>query len=134
MGPCRIPRRLVGICRELRGSGGAGASYCHHPRESRRRGPRRQLGRHHSLFNTYATILRQHHKKGFKRRYKKMHAEHAGGNGINSLPGRVIGCSFTVLNTLGIGCWEKVYDNALAHELRGLAVVRQCGVKCTTMM
>ena len=50
---------------------------------------------------------------------------------MNNLSGRVIGCAFTVLNTLGIGFLEKVYENALVNELRGagLAVVQQCGVK-----
>jgi GxxExxY protein len=44
--------------------------------------------------------------------------------------GNVIGCAFTVLNTLGVGFLEKVYANALAHELRkmGLAVAKQRGV------
>ena len=56
-----------------------------------------------------------------------MHAEHADNSGLNELSGRVIGCAFTVLNTLGVGFLEKVYENALAHELReaGLAVVQQ---------
>jgi len=31
---------------------------------------------------------------------------------------KVIGCAFTVSNTLGCGFLEKVYENALAHELR----------------
>jgi GxxExxY protein len=30
----------------------------------------------------------------------------------------VIGCAFSVLNTLGSGFLEKVYENALAQELR----------------
>ena len=30
---------------------------------------------------------------------------------------RVIGCAFIVANTLGVGFLEKVYENALAHEL-----------------
>ncbi len=30
----------------------------------------------------------------------------------------VIGCAFRVQNTLGCGFLEKVYENALAHELR----------------
>ena len=70
-------------------------------------------------------------RKVFKRRRKKMHAEHADSDRMNNLSGRVIGCAFTVLNTLGIGFLEKVYENALANELRGagLAVVQQCGVK-----
>ena len=39
----------------------------------------------------------------------------------------IIGCAFRVLNTLGSGFLEKVYENALAHELRktGLHVSQQ---------
>ena len=56
-----------------------------------------------------------------------MHAEHADGHRLNELSGRVIGCAFTVLNTLGAGFLEKVYENALALELLAsdLAVVQQ---------
>ena len=56
---------------------------------------------------------------------------HADSDRVNDLSGRVIGCAFTVLNTLGAGFLEKVYENAMAHELRsaGLGVVQQCGVK-----
>lgn len=59
-----------------------------------------------------------------------MHAEHADQDQLNDLSGRVIGCAFTVLNTLGAGFPAKVYENALAHELRRarLAVVQQQGV------
>ena len=40
---------------------------------------------------------------------------------------QVIGCAFTVLNSLGPGFLEKVYENALAHECRkaGLKVQAQ---------
>jgi len=40
---------------------------------------------------------------------------------------RIIGCAFAVANTLGSGFVEKVYENALALELRdaGLAVQQQ---------
>jgi GxxExxY protein len=31
---------------------------------------------------------------------------------------KIIGCAYTVSNTLGAGFLEKVYENALAHELR----------------
>lgn len=31
---------------------------------------------------------------------------------------RVIGCAYTVSNALGCGFLEKVYENALAHEVR----------------
>ncbi len=49
---------------------------------------------------------------------------------LNDLSGRVIGCAFSVLNTLGAGFLEKVYENALAHELRaaGLRVLQQFGL------
>jgi GxxExxY protein len=43
---------------------------------------------------------------------------------------KIIGCAYIVLNTLGAGFLEKVYENALAHELRkaGLEVEQQLGV------
>ena len=43
---------------------------------------------------------------------------------LNSITERIIGCSYTVANALGHGFLEKVYENALAYELRsnGLAV------------
>jgi GxxExxY protein len=49
---------------------------------------------------------------------------------INDLAKRVIGCALVVAGTLGVGFVEKVYENALAHELRkkGLAVAQQHGV------
>ncbi len=52
---------------------------------------------------------------------------------LNELSGRVIGCAFTVLNVLGPGSLDKVYENALAHELRkaGLDVVQQRGLTVT---
>jgi GxxExxY protein len=56
---------------------------------------------------------------------------HADSNRLNDLSGRVIGCAFTVLNTLGAGFLEKVYENALALELRavGISVAQQRGAK-----
>jgi GxxExxY protein len=49
---------------------------------------------------------------------------------LNILSERILKCSFTVANTLGCGFLEKVYENALAHELRkaGLAVAQQRGI------
>jgi GxxExxY protein len=43
---------------------------------------------------------------------------------------RIIGCAFTVANTLGVGFVEKVYENALTVEMRGrgLTVVQQWGI------
>jgi GxxExxY protein len=60
-----------------------------------------------------------------------MHAKHADSSELNELSGRVIGCAFTVLNTLGAGFLEKVYENALAYEVRaaGLLAVQQYGAK-----
>ena len=45
----------------------------------------------------------------------------------DELTEKVIGCAFTVLNALGPGFLEKVYENALAHELAkcGLHVEQQ---------
>lgn len=52
------------------------------------------------------------------------------GTAINPLSERIIGGAFTVANALGTGFLEKVYENALAHELRksGLRVRQQVGV------
>lgn len=49
---------------------------------------------------------------------------------LNGLSERIIGAAFKVLNSLGSGCLEKVYENALAHELRnnGCAVSQQHGI------
>jgi GxxExxY protein len=51
-------------------------------------------------------------------------------NRLNQISEKVIGCAFTVSNTLGAGFLEKVYENALAHELRkaGLHVEQQRGI------
>jgi len=45
----------------------------------------------------------------------------------NPLSKRIIGCTLTVLQALGTGFLEKVYENALVHELlkSGLAVSQQ---------
>jgi GxxExxY protein len=41
---------------------------------------------------------------------------------LNSLSEKVIGCCYTISNSLGSGFLEKVYQNALAHELRKLGL------------
>jgi GxxExxY protein len=48
---------------------------------------------------------------------------------LNGLSERVIGCAFTVINQLGVGFFEKVYENALVQELHlaGLSVAQQKG-------
>ena len=47
--------------------------------------------------------------------------------GKDQLTGQIIGCAYTVSNALGSGFLEKVYENALVHELRkqGLSVDQQ---------
>ena len=49
---------------------------------------------------------------------------------LNDVSRRIIGCAFTVANALGCGFLEKVYENALAHELRkaGLKTDQQQGI------
>ena len=49
---------------------------------------------------------------------------------LSDLSDRIIGCAMTVAKTLRAGFVEKVYESALAHELRtaGLAVVQQQGI------
>jgi GxxExxY protein len=55
---------------------------------------------------------------------------HTDEDGVSRNTERVIGGAFQVLNTLGVGFLERVYENALVHELRkrGLDVVQQHGV------
>ena len=49
---------------------------------------------------------------------------------LDGLTERIIASAFTIANTLGIGFLEKVYENAMAHELRkrGLSVEQQRGI------
>ena len=49
---------------------------------------------------------------------------------LNRISERIIGCAYTVSNALGCGFLEKVYENALAHELRkaGLVLAQQYGI------
>jgi GxxExxY protein len=50
---------------------------------------------------------------------------------INEITRRTIGCAHTVCHELGVGFVERVYENALAHELRkaGLKVAQQYPIK-----
>jgi GxxExxY protein len=50
---------------------------------------------------------------------------------LNQITEKIIGCAFKVGNTLGCGFLEKVYENALVHELRkaGLRVQQQYPIK-----
>jgi GxxExxY protein len=42
---------------------------------------------------------------------------------LNRITEQIIGCAFTVSNELGSGFLEKVYENALAHELRKIGLI-----------
>jgi len=46
---------------------------------------------------------------------------------LNQVTEKIIGCAYQVGNSLGPGFLEKVYENALAHEIRkaGLRVAQQ---------
>jgi GxxExxY protein len=50
---------------------------------------------------------------------------------IDGITEKIIGCSYTVGNVLGCGFLEKVYENALAYELRkaGYKVLQQHEIK-----
>jgi GxxExxY protein len=50
---------------------------------------------------------------------------------LSSVTRIVIGCAYRVANTLGCGFLEKVYENALAHEIRkaGLLAQQQCQIE-----
>jgi GxxExxY protein len=50
---------------------------------------------------------------------------------LDDITEKTIGCAFRVANVLGPGFLEKVYENALAIELRkaGLHVVQQARIE-----
>ncbi|NLF07195.1 MAG: GxxExxY protein [Pirellulaceae bacterium] len=50
---------------------------------------------------------------------------------LNEITKRIIGCAYAVSNELGAGFLEKVYENALSHELKkdGLQVEQQRPIK-----
>ena len=50
---------------------------------------------------------------------------------LNGMTETIIGCAFRVANGLGVGFLEKVYENALFHELRkaGLQVEQQKAIQ-----
>jgi GxxExxY protein len=59
--------------------------------------------------------------------WKTLSLETVKNSDLNEITEKIIGCGFTVLNSLGSGFLEKVYENALAVELKqaGLSVVQQ---------
>jgi len=57
----------------------------------------------------------------------------ADGRRLNDTTEAIIGCAYRVSNTLGCGFLEKVYENALAIEIKkaGLRVVQQARIEVT---
>ena len=55
---------------------------------------------------------------------------HADEHMLSRISERIIGSAMTVLNTLGAGFLEKIYENALTYELRssGFSVAQQYGI------
>jgi GxxExxY protein len=89
------------------------------------------LGRPDGHLHRMSTRQRQswwlYVEEGICRRCTQMNADEIRTNEVSE---RIIGCAFRVLNTLGTGFLEKVYENALAIEMReaGLSVARQKGI------
>ena len=52
---------------------------------------------------------------------------------FKSITEAIIGCAYKVANRLGIGFLEKVYENALRHEIEqtDLFVEQQCSISVT---
>ncbi len=50
---------------------------------------------------------------------------------LNSITEKIIGCVFEISYKLGVGFLEKVYENALIHELKkaGLSIEKQVQLK-----
>lgn len=59
-----------------------------------------------------------------------MHADERREN-LDKITEAIIGCAYTVMSELGSGFLEKVYENALVHELikYGLMVLQQHSIK-----
>ena len=53
------------------------------------------------------------------------------GSDLDRITEKIIGCAYAVGNTLGCGFLERIYENALALELRkaGLKTVQQHGIQ-----
>ena len=77
--------------------------------------------------------LRQQELRGVTYPQGILAADDADEGGVDWITEPVIGGAFQVLNTPGVGFLERVYENALVHELRkrGLDVVQQHGVTVT---
>ena len=52
---------------------------------------------------------------------------------IDKITETIIGCAFTVSNTLGAGFLEKVYENALAIEIQKAAALIADKIKNTQL-
>ena len=59
-----------------------------------------------------------------------MHADERREN-LNKITETIIGCAYEVISVLGSGFLEKVYENALVHQIRkyGLMVLQQHSIR-----
>jgi len=53
-----------------------------------------------------------------------MHADERRKN-LDKITETIIGCAFNVMSVLGCGFFEKVYENALVHEIKKAGLVPQ---------
>ncbi len=62
---------------------------------------------------------------------KSLFAQDVNQDKINDITEKIIGCAYKVMNELGCGFLEKVYENALAYEIRklGMKVEQQSKIK-----
>lgn len=53
---------------------------------------------------------------------KSLFVKDSEGDKLDEITEKVIGCAYKIMNELGCGFLEKVYENALAHEIRKLGI------------
>jgi GxxExxY protein len=62
---------------------------------------------------------------------KSMFVKDSESDKLDEITEKIIGCAYKIMNELGCGFLEKVYENALAHEIRklGMKVEQQKKIK-----
>jgi GxxExxY protein len=53
---------------------------------------------------------------------KSMFVKDSESDKLDEITEKIIGCAYKIMNELGCGFLEKVYENALAHEIRKLGI------------
>jgi len=63
--------------------------------------------------------------------FGNQHCRRIAADELNRISQRVIGCAYQISNILGCGFLEKVYENAMVHDLRkcGLTVEQQTSIQ-----